>query len=45
MKIIKNTKGYNWEIKLIVMPNEFQEEFITRLANLNNQLKEKFKEE
>lgn len=36
IKLIKNTKGYNWEIKLIEID-------LNRLEIINNDLKKRFK--
>jgi len=40
IKIIRNTKGYNWEIKL--RGNPISEETIKRLDELNKQMVEKY---
>ena len=35
LKLIKNTKGYNWEIKTLGLD-------VDKIEQLNNQMKEKF---
>lgn len=42
LKLVKNTKGYNWEIK--IFPKEMQTDFdwMKRLEELNNQMINKF---
>ena len=40
IKLVKNTKGYNWEIKLT--DSKDIETQIERLERINNRLKEKF---
>jgi len=42
VKLIKNTKGYQWEIKLVHVSNI--ETQIERLENLNKEMKGRFEE-
>lgn len=44
IKLIKNTKGYNWELKIIGSGenNTFTDEDLRKLDYLNKQLKEKY---
>ena len=42
IKLTKNTKGYNWEIKTFIIGDD---ETIQRLEELDNKLKDKFQEE
>lgn len=39
-KLIKNTKGYNWEIK--IFPNGDDKAFLDRLEYLDNEFKKRF---
>lgn len=34
-KLIKNSRGYNWEIKLVKRPNESEEELRARMKSFN----------
>lgn len=38
IKLTKNTKGYQWEIKLLKEPNESVDAYLTRLALIDNKL-------
>ena len=38
LKLTKNSKGYNWEIKILKID-------IERMENLNNEMKLRFKDE
>lgn len=40
VKLIKNTKGYNWEIRVLRIATETDEEYLNRLKQLNNTLEQ-----
>lgn len=42
IKLTKNTKGFNWEIKLLASGNELTVLDIERLDNLNKELEGKY---
>jgi hypothetical protein len=42
IKLIKMTKGYNWEIKLIMKPDTSDAFDLERLSNINKKLKEEY---
>ena len=42
VKLIKNSKGYNWEIKIY---NENIEEMLKEIEAVDNELKSKYKQE
>jgi len=41
-KIIKNTKGFNWEIKLIQKKDQTDEEWFARMDKLNKIAEQKY---
>ena len=42
VKLIKNTKGYNWEIKVYKREKETQEQYLQRLASIDADLNLKY---
>jgi len=42
VKLIKNTKGYNWEIKVYKREKETQEQYLQRLASIDADLNVKY---
>ena len=42
LKVIKNTKGYNWEVKIFPKQDQTDEAWFNRLDMLNNLMIDKF---
>ena len=42
LKVIKNTKGYNWEVKIFPKKDQSDSEWFNRLDMLNNLMIDKF---
>lgn len=42
IKLFKNTKGYNWEIKCIQETGELQEDWINRLTTIDTELANRY---
>lgn len=38
IKLVKNSRGYTWEIRVVRKYGETDEEYLKRLTNLNNRL-------
>jgi len=39
VKLERNTKGYNWSIRLVFMPGETEDDFLRRLSRIDRQLR------
>ena len=44
VKLVKNTKGFNWEIKVVANPGETNEEVLDQVHKINAELKSKYGE-
>lgn len=44
IKIVKNTKGYNWEVSIVKENNQSDEEWLKSIMNIEQKLKDKYGE-